>query len=255
MIEEEILVTVKTYPTLSKRYIETVCTAGINQQGEWRRLYPIRYRYLAGEQQFRLFDVIRVKLEPVSQDGRVESRRPRVDTLTCVRNIRGWRERHEWVGPTVVSSLADLQSDGRTIGPVRVQEVQEWRAVPTSAEWTPKQQEQLKQQVLWEKQGPQPLEKVPFEFRVKWIDGGGVSHDSMFISWVVCQTWRSFRRCYSDPLATMRSHWMGKVFAQHQGLCFFMGNAAQHRDHFMICGTYNPPKEVESSARLWSCSA
>lgn len=39
--EEKILVTVKTYPTLSRKYGETVCTAGVREDGSWVRLYPV----------------------------------------------------------------------------------------------------------------------------------------------------------------------------------------------------------------------
>lgn len=39
--EERILVTVKTYPTLSQKYGETVCTAGVREDGSWVRLYSV----------------------------------------------------------------------------------------------------------------------------------------------------------------------------------------------------------------------
>ncbi|MYF20247.1 MAG: hypothetical protein F4218_06430 [Synechococcus sp. SB0677_bin_5] len=32
---------VKTYPTLSQKYGETVCTAGVREDGSWMRLYPL----------------------------------------------------------------------------------------------------------------------------------------------------------------------------------------------------------------------
>lgn len=47
---ERILVTVKAYPNPSKKYIETVCVAGVTESGQWIRLYPIPYRFLAYEQ-------------------------------------------------------------------------------------------------------------------------------------------------------------------------------------------------------------
>ena len=41
VMKEKILILVKTYPSLSKKYQEIVCTAGINKRGEWRRVYPM----------------------------------------------------------------------------------------------------------------------------------------------------------------------------------------------------------------------
>ena len=53
---EKILIWAKTYPELSSKYLETVCTAGMLPSGKPLRLYPIPYRYLAGEkEQFTTF--------------------------------------------------------------------------------------------------------------------------------------------------------------------------------------------------------
>ncbi len=37
MAKERILITVKTYPTLSRKYGKTVCTAGVREAGSWVR--------------------------------------------------------------------------------------------------------------------------------------------------------------------------------------------------------------------------
>ncbi len=40
----KVLITVKTYPTLSAKYDELVCTAGFREDGTWIRLYPVPFR-------------------------------------------------------------------------------------------------------------------------------------------------------------------------------------------------------------------
>ena len=40
----KILITVKTYPQFSSKYTETVCTAGMREEGKWIRIYPVLYR-------------------------------------------------------------------------------------------------------------------------------------------------------------------------------------------------------------------
>ena len=53
MDTKDILILVKTYPEISRKYTETVCTAGIlSETKELIRLYPVRYRYLEGDNQF-----------------------------------------------------------------------------------------------------------------------------------------------------------------------------------------------------------
>jgi len=43
---KKVYIVVKTYPTISKKYSEIVCTAGILENGDWIRLYPIPFRKL-----------------------------------------------------------------------------------------------------------------------------------------------------------------------------------------------------------------
>jgi hypothetical protein len=70
--EHRILIWGKTYPELSKKYIETVCTAGVLESGKPVRLYPIAYRYL-NDEQFRLYQWITAGLIKNPNDGRPES--------------------------------------------------------------------------------------------------------------------------------------------------------------------------------------
>ena len=248
METERILITVRTYPNLSGRHIETVCTGGINDRFEWRRLYPVPLRLLDDEKQYRTFDVIRVRLKD-NPDGRPESRRPDLPTIAVIGHIGEWPERRDWITRTAVDSMTELLASGRTLAPVRVREVLEFGARAIPASWSPKERELLGQQGLFG--GPEPLEKVPFEFRLRWRDGDAKEHDSLFLAWEVGQTWRSWRHKYDDPVERMQDKWMNEVFASERDLWFFMGNFAAHRQHFGVCGTFNPPKEVDANATLF----
>ncbi|GAB4187907.1 MAG: hypothetical protein Kow00105_02590 [Phycisphaeraceae bacterium] len=251
MVEERILITVKTYPTLSRKYVETVCTAGINDSGSWRRLYPIRFRYLDGDKKFNLYDIIQVKLEDHSADGRPESRRPHTDTIRVVDSITDWSLRHQWVKPTIVESLQAMQEQAKSIGPVVCQEVLDFESKKVSGNWSESQIDQLRQQQLWGNSAPTQLEKIPWEFRIRWRDGCGHEHNHMFISWEVCETWRKYRHRYTDPIKRMKDKWLEDIFSQDRYLAFFMGNAYRFRNNYMICGTYNPLKSKISHESLF----
>jgi hypothetical protein len=43
-MNKRVLITVKTYPNPSKSYQETVCTAGIDEDKNWIRIYPVNFR-------------------------------------------------------------------------------------------------------------------------------------------------------------------------------------------------------------------
>ena len=40
-MDEQIVVLAKAYPTFSKKYGQVWCLAGMTEEGEWRRIYPI----------------------------------------------------------------------------------------------------------------------------------------------------------------------------------------------------------------------
>jgi len=76
MGRERILVTVKTYPTLSRKYGETVCTAGVREDGSWVRIYPVPFRRLEDTQQYSKFDWLECDLHPSTKDPRPETFHP-----------------------------------------------------------------------------------------------------------------------------------------------------------------------------------
>jgi hypothetical protein len=73
---DKILITVMTYPHPSTAHQELVCTAGVNESGEWIRLYPIDYRYQPRDRQFHKYQWIEVETDKpdANKDNRKESR-------------------------------------------------------------------------------------------------------------------------------------------------------------------------------------
>lgn len=243
-VPERILITVRTYPNPSTQYRETVCTGGITDDGDWRRIYPVPLRALSPAQQFRIWDVISLKLEP-GRDGRAESRRPRLPTLSVDRHLDKWASRYEWVrSDKRFGSPAEMVDAGRSLGSVRVASVKDLTAVKHSSEWDAKRQAKLNQMMLYDES--LPLEKIPYRFRLVWVDGDGGEHDSLVIAWEMCQTWRNYRHSYEDEIAVMRDKFIGDLFdVSRREVDFFMGNDSQHRDVFMVCGWFIPPlKEI-----------
>ena len=72
----KVLIAVKTYPTLSGKYDELVCTAGFREDGSWIRIYPIPFRKLKYESQYKKWQWIILDLVKNQGDPRCESYRP-----------------------------------------------------------------------------------------------------------------------------------------------------------------------------------
>lgn len=249
MPTERILITVRTYPNLSEKYQETVCTGGINDKGEWRRLYPVQWRMLDEDKQYRQYDVIEVGVGENVSDGRAESRRIDTSTIRIVDHLDNWISRTDWVKPTIVRSMTEMINEQRTLAPVEVQSVLDFLAIPDDSEWSGKQKAMLKQDGLFG--GPDPLEKIPYDFRLVWRDGDGEEHNSKFIDWEVCQTWRRYSRKYDNPVERMIDVWMNDRFCSGRSIYFFMGNFAKHRQNFGVCGAFYPPEEQFNEPSLW----
>jgi len=73
MAKQRILITIKTYPTLSRKCGETVCTAGVREDGSWVRIYPVPFRRLDEAEQYRKFDWLECDLVKSHKRLRFES--------------------------------------------------------------------------------------------------------------------------------------------------------------------------------------
>lgn len=164
-------------------------------------------------------------------------------------HLDSWNARCQWVNPTIFPSLAAIIEKERSIGPVAVDSVLEFIAEPTSAEWSPRQKELLKQEMLFQER--LELEKTPFDFRLRWRDADGGEHSSLILAWEMHQTWRKYRDGYPNPIAVMRDKFMGDHFGAARKVSLFMGNHSRFRQNWMVCGWFCPPKEQSSNDLLF----
>src|SRR5690606_29597430 len=117
-----VLITVKTYPTLSAKYDELVCTAGFREDGSWVRIYPIPFRKLPYEQQYRKYHWIEIDLVKNEKDFRPESFRPvSLDAeIKLIGDIKpdggAWVDRREIVLKKVYRNLSHLLAEAKSEG-------------------------------------------------------------------------------------------------------------------------------------------
>ena len=89
-----VFILVKTYPTLSRKYDELVCTAGITEDGKWVRIYPLPFRKLDYDKRYRKYQWLDIPLERNYEDIRPESHRPTsLDNMKVGNFVSDWNER------------------------------------------------------------------------------------------------------------------------------------------------------------------
>jgi hypothetical protein len=123
---ETITVVAKTYPECSKKYGCLVCVAGINEEGLWRRVYPIPYELFFKSKKeyeslrFKKFDKISVLIEKANTDPRIESYKiinPR--EIKVVGSVSDWEERRELARRFLDPGLNTLIESARSLGIIK----------------------------------------------------------------------------------------------------------------------------------------
>lgn len=149
MPKKRILITVKTYPTLSTSYGELVCTAGLREDGTWVRIYPVPFRQLQEYQKFEKYRIIEAGISRNKRDPRPESHKVDTGSLTLTETILStkdaWRERRNWVlhRGEVFDDLTELIERANTenslsLATFKPSEIIDFKAEPQSPDWDEK---------------------------------------------------------------------------------------------------------------------
>jgi len=271
MHPENILILAKTYPTPSARYVETACVAGINENGEMRRLFPIQFRFLDDERQFKKWQWITVKIKKAPRDHRPESHNIDQDSIKRNRIIAaggGWEHRRVWLDkiPTFENEeqMEEARASSRTtlallypLANVRL-EITPAR----DPDWTSEEKERLLRYEQGDLFRPPSakvhiLRKVPFDFHysytVKASDGCEREQKHKIVDW---EAYRLYWRCRQKYGQRWEEYFREKLESDLGGkdLMFLMGTMHRFPDHWLIISLIYPPQPepgFEAQGRLF----
>jgi hypothetical protein len=112
------VVLVKALPQPSKTYGETVCCAGVTADGDWKRLFPVRFRHLGGDSSFSRWDWVRFTFRTPTRDKRVESCHVYEDSIVVEHKL-ALDERSRLLTPLITGSAIEAMELGRSLTLVR----------------------------------------------------------------------------------------------------------------------------------------
>lgn len=247
MARERILITVKTYPTLSRKYGETVCTAGVRADGSWVRLYPVPFRRLDEAEQYKKFDWIECDLVRSHKDPRPETHHPAdMKQLVSVGHMDTedkWRERrrlvlqtakvHTRLQPLIEGAKANEMSLA-VFKPARVKdfiweaEEREWDSGKLAEMRNRADQGEMFAEENW-RQTFQVIPKLPFSFSYRFEDEAGKASEMQVLDWEVgALYWNCLRSCHGDERAALAKVWQ-KYFDEftRKDLHFFLGTTQE----------------------------
>lgn len=265
MHRERILVTVKTYPTLSSTYDEIVCTAGFREDATWIRLYPVPFRKYDDYQRYKKFQWIELAVERNPSDPRVESFRPRSEiTLLDEMGLdNSWQARRNFVlrKGTVYTNLADITARNKSgelsLATFKPTEIINVTSEPDSREWD---KAKLDATLQRGKQGhlfDQPTEdfkvvrKLPYKFRYEFVDDAGTRSKMMIEDWEIGRLyWRQFDTRGSEEAAIqdVKNKYMNDVI-KDRDTHLFLGTTQKWNavapNPFIIIGVFYPPTKLQ----------
>lgn len=258
---ERILILAKTYPSPSAQYVETSCVAGINQDGSMRRLYPVPFRMIEENQQFKKWQWIDVRIEKANNDRRPESHKIYVDTITCrdvIDTRKSWEGRWEWLDKILSFDSCDAVdaarlTDGLSIALLRPKHLLGLEIIKArNPDWTDEEREKLLQEQmqgnlfseLEERKQVKQLRKIPFDFYYRYvcdIPNGEKEYRHKIIDW---EAGALFWNCRRSHGANWETPFRAKLEEQlgNKDLMFLMGNQHRFQDQWLIISLIYPPK-------------
>lgn len=266
MARERILITVKTYPTLSRKYGETVCTAGVREDGSWVRFYPVPFRQLDEAEQYRKFDWLECDLIKSRTDPRPETRHPadmkQLNPVGHMGTDGNWRERRELLlqKATVHTRLQALIDGAKAntlslavFKPARIldfvweEDTREWNAARLAEMRNQTNQGELFAEEAWRKTF-QVIPKLPYSFSYRFADADGRKRKMRVLDWEAgALFWACRRRHGDEPIALdkVRAKYLDE-FARTD-LHFFLGTTQQFHffapNPWVIIGVFPIPHE------------
>ncbi len=270
MTRERVLITVKTCPTLSRKYGETVCTAGVREDGTWMRIYPVPFRRLEEVEQYEKFDWIETDFVRGSSDPRPETRHPadlaKMQPAGHMGTGDHWRQRRELLlkQAVVYNRLEPLLVGAKenrlslaVFKPTKVRgfiwenDDRDWDQSKVAQMRDQSRQTQMFAEDVW-RETFKIIPKLPYAFSCQLEDADGRKSTMQVLDWECGQLfWNCLRRHGDEALA------LEKVKAKYldefakRDLHFFLGTMQQFHgfapNPWVIVGVFAPPHEHQLS--------
>lgn len=272
MPKKKVLIAVKTYPNLSSKYDELVCTAGFTEDGKWIRIYPVPFRKLPYGIQYKKYDWIEMDLERSKSDFRPETYKPvNIDNpgriTEHVDTKDNWQERKKYALNNVYNDLTKLIKEAKnrsictSLATFKPTKIIDFTYKKETKAYSKEKLEKGKQMNLFQKTDNkfEVVRKLPYKFTFSFEDINEKRSNLMIEDWETgALYWNMFEK-YNDEKkaceAVKEKYFYD--FAKTKDLYFFLGTTKLHHlrapNPFVIIGTFHPPhtkKEIQTKLEL-----
>ena len=262
---------------VSQKYGETVCTAGVREDGSWVRLYPVPFRRLHEKEHYRKYDWLTCRVIRNTKDRRLETFRPLDQKgLRVIGHIGTgdrWRERRNIllgkarVWTRLEELIAAAKADGTSLAVFKPAETMDFiQKRDEEREWDIKKVRQMREATgqydlfddnTW-RETFQIVQKLPYKFFYQFKDADGNTSRLQVLDWELgALFWNCRRRAGGrasdepEALAKVREKYLDTFLSTD--LHFFLGTTLKWHFHapnpWVIVGVLPiPPEPPESQA-------
>lgn len=273
MPRKKVLIMVTTYPLPSRSYEELVCTAGILENGEWIRIYPVPLSFLQGQRKTGKFETfkynwIELDLNERSDDFRPESHSPKnYDFKDIVISERlgtegNWKLRKNICLKNVYTNLAQLIEESkdptnRSLATFKPTSIDRFEIEEDEREWKKEWQELRKQGDLFvgDIEPESAIPKLPYKFFYRFTDEKGKQSRLMIEDWEIgALYWNCLKSTEGDEQAALEKvrEKYEKEFISNKEVYLFLGTTREWhtrraKNPFVIIGVFYPKLELQTS--------
>jgi hypothetical protein len=270
MARERVLITVKTYPTLSRKYGETVCTAGVREDGTWIRIYPVPFRRLEEEEQYKKFDWIEADFVRGRSDPRPETRHAadlaKMLPVSHLGTDDNWRQRrdlllkraavYDRLEPLLVGAKENRLSlaifkPTKIRGFIWEDDERDWDQSKLAQMRDQSRQTQMFTEDAW-RETFKIIPKLPYAFSYQLEDSDGKKSTLQVLDWECGQLFWNCQRRHGDEavaLEKVKAKYLNEF--EKRDLHFFLGTTQQFHgfapNPWVIVGVFAPPYEHQLS--------
>lgn len=272
MARKKVLITVITYPLPSRSYDELVCTAGVLENGDWIRIYPVPLSFLLdlkglGKVNNVKYTWIELELVKRTDDFRPESFSPKhydFRDLTLHNRLdtkNNWQLRKDFCLEKIYTNLTQLIEDSKapsniSLASFKPTEITEFEIEEDEREWKDEWKEIRKQGDLFATENnPEILiPKLPYKFFYRFKDDSGKSSRLMIEDWEIgALYWNCLRSAEGNEkiaLEKVREQYESN-FIKNNDIYLFLGTTKEWhmrraKNPFVIIGVFYPKKESQT---------
>ena len=272
----KVLITVTTYPLPSRSYDELVCTAGITEEGNWIRIYPVPLQFLKGlradgKLKSYKYTWIELDLKKRTDDFRPESHSPvdytfkNIKILDTIGTEGNWLNRKKYCTQKVYTNIKELISDSQhpkntSLATFKPSKLLSFEVEADDREWKKEWKEQIKQLQINFDQPSQSdqreiIPKIPYKFYYRFSDDKGTISRLMIEDWEIgALYWNCLKSTDGNEemaLHKVRNQYETEFFTK-KDIYLFLGTTKEWhmrrgKNPFVIIGVFYPKKEDQLS--------